>query len=75
MIHRLIQEGMKVLYIPKNLLKGPKSEMIQEENIGVVTSKNDKFIFVRYKDKENSQATRAGDLYTLEFRPDLAELI
>lgn len=75
MTHRNVTVGQKVLYIPTNLLSKPREAMILEKNIGIVTSMNDKFIFVRYKDNEGSQATKAGDLYTLEHRPDLAALI
>ena len=33
-------EGDPVLYIPDDLLYGPKDEMEKEENLGIVNSKN-----------------------------------
>ena len=75
MTHRIVEKGMKVLYIPTHLLSRDSSEMIKEENLGVVTSKNDKYIFVQFKDKDNSVAVKAQHLYTLKYRDDLANLI
>jgi hypothetical protein len=71
----LIKEGDKVVYIPHRLLVGDRDKMILEDNLGVVTSKNDTYVFVLYKGKNNSQATRPDDLFTLRNRPDLAELL
>ena len=70
-----IKVGDKVVYIPHRLLVGEKSKMIKEENLGEVTSLNDTYAFVRYKDKSGSQATKPEDLYSLKYRPDLDELI
>lgn len=64
-----------VLYIPEHLLTGPKENMIKHEHLGVVTSKNGNYIFVRYKGSQCSQATRADDLYTIRNRPDLIEIL
>jgi len=77
MRHEDIKDGDFVVYIPKHLLTGPKDEMIQDRNLGVVTSKNDTYVFVRYPMINNtgSQATRASDLFTLRNRPDLIEKI
>jgi hypothetical protein len=75
MKHEEINIGDKVVYIPRHLLTGPKEEMVKDENLGIVTSKNDSYIFVRYKDKTGSQATSANDLFTLRNRPDLASLL
>jgi len=75
MILKDIEIGMKVIYIPEYLLMGDKDKMIKDENIGIVTSKNDKFVFVRYSGKNNSQATRPDDIYSLKYRNDLAELL
>jgi len=69
----LINIGDEVVYIPKHLLVGEKSQMVKDENLGVVTSKNDTYIFVRYNGNTGSQATRPEDLYTLKNRPDLIE--
>ncbi len=68
-----IKIGDKVIYIPNHLLIGPKNEMIQENNLGEVTSKNDIYVFVRYNGMNHSQATRADDLFSLKYRPDLIE--
>jgi len=67
----LINIGDEVVYIPRHLLIGKKEEMVKEENLGVVTSKNDTYVFVKYKNNEGSQATKPDDLYTLRNRPDL----
>lgn len=71
MRHEDINIGDEVVYIPRHLLTGKKEEMVKDENLGIVTSKNDSYIFVRYKDKTGSQATSANDLFTLRNRPDL----
>jgi hypothetical protein len=68
-----INIGDKVIYIPIHLLIGDKSEMVKFNNIGIVTSKNDQYVFVRYNGTNGSQATRPDDLYSLKYRPDLAE--
>lgn len=72
MRHEDIEIGDKVVYIPKHLLHGPKYLMVEDKNLGVVTSKNDKYIFVRYLG-QGSEATNADDLFTLKNRPDLIE--
>jgi len=70
-----IKVGDELVYIPHHLLVGEKSKIVKEENLGEVTSFNDTYVFVRYKDKSGSQATKPEDLYSLKYRPDLAELI
>ena len=75
MKHEDLKRGDKVVYIPKYLLKGPKKDSIKEENLGVVSGKNERYVFVIYKDKTMPQATKASDLYSLDNRPDLADLI
>lgn len=70
-----INVGDPVVYIPRDLLVGERSEMIKDENLGVVTSKNDTYVFVRYKDKTGSQATQPEDLFTLKNRQDLIDKI
>ena len=70
MKHEDINIGDEVVYIPRHLLAGPKEKMVVEENIGIVTSKNDLYVFVRYKNA-GSQATLANELYALRNRPDL----
>lgn len=62
------EEGDPVAYVP---LFG--SYKIEENNIGIVTSKNDQFIFVKYINQTNSQATAPNDLFKLDNRPDLKE--
>lgn len=66
-----IKTGDEVVYIPKYLLTGDKNQMIKEENLEIVTSKNDYFVFVLFKGKNGSQATKAEDLFALRNRPDL----
>ena len=70
-----IKIGDKVIYIPNHLLVGNNKEMIKEENLGIVTSMNDHYVFVRYKNKSNSEATKPSDLFSLKDRPDLAKLL
>ncbi len=53
------QIGMKVIYTPH---KGCKPEQLEE---GVVTSKNDKFVFVRYGAEYCSKATYPDDIKPL----------
>jgi intein/homing endonuclease len=72
MKHENIKPGDKVVYIPKYLLMGPKNEMVKESNLGIVTSKNDRYVFVLYKYDTIPKATEANDLYTLKERLDLA---
>jgi len=54
-----VKIGMKVIYIP---YKGCKSDQLEE---GVVTSKNNKFIFVRYGAEYISKATDPDDIKPL----------
>ena len=65
----------KVLYIPNQLLMGDKDKMVQTNNLGVVSSKNEKFVFVQYIGNTNSQATDPVDLFFLTARPDLVKII
>lgn len=69
----------KVIYIPKFLLMAAsdigKRSMIKTENVGVVTSTNDSYVFVRYLNNEGSQATSPDDLYFIDHRPDLQQLL
>ena len=55
-----IIEGDEVVYIPEKHQK--ETDVHLFKNKGVVTSVNDRFAFVRYRDHNNSQATRAADL-------------
>lgn len=67
-----IKIGDYVAYIPKHLLMGPKEHMVQDDNVGIVVSKNDICVFVVYPLMgQSSMGTSADDLYTLEYRPDL----
>lgn len=60
-----IEIGHKVVYIPHHLLiKDNEKEMIKEENLGVVTSKNADYVFVKYKGMENSQALPHQTIYS-----------
>ena len=67
------ETGDKVIYIPKNLLYGRRSKMIQEENLGIVKSKNEKYVFVKYRN--GVEATAPDDLWFLHTRPDLSAKI
>lgn len=67
--------GDEVVYIPPDLLIGEKSEMVKHENLGVVTSVNDMFVFVKYIGNTGSQATNPEDLFWIKNRPDLLEIL
>lgn len=71
MKHEDINIGDKVVYIPNY----HKDKMVEYQNLGVVTSKNDNYIFVMYKDKTGSQATRSDDLFSIKNRPDLVDIL
>ena len=64
-----IEVGMMVFYIPKHLT-GAKIEIDQ---YGIVTSKNEKYAFVRYAGDNGSKATSPSDLCSCKARPDLME--
>ncbi len=68
-----IKRGDKVVYITNLMITADKR--IDEKNIGIVTSTNDKFAFVQYINDNNSKATRPEDLYSLKWRQDLADKI
>jgi hypothetical protein len=70
-----IKIGDKVVFIPHHLLIGDKNAMVQEKNLGIVTSVNDHFAFVRFNNQTGSEACKANDLFTLDNRPDLQELL
>lgn len=70
-----ISIGDEVVYIPHHLLTGEKDKMVENKNLGVVTAKNDRFVFVRYLGKEGSEATNPTDLFTLANRDDLREIL
>ena len=66
----------KVLYVPAHILKtGNLSEIYNPKNLGIVTSYTDRFVFVKYKGQIHSQATEVEDLFSIEKRPDLKELL
>ena len=65
----------KVVYIPHHLLIGEKSEMVKTENLGIVISKNDIYVFVRFNEQDNSVTCKPDDIFPLKHRPDLQELI
>ena len=69
------EAGDKVLYIPKDLLMGDRSKMMQEENLGVVRSKNEKYVFVQYIGNTNTKGTLPTELYPVHGRPDLVKII
>lgn len=69
----MLNRGDLVIYIDEKRLIGPKEEMIKDENLGIVSSKNDTYVFVKFE--TSIQACRPQDLYTLRNRPDLIEKI
>lgn len=69
------ENGDKVLFIPEHLLLGDKENMLDYKNLGIVTGKNDTYVFVKYRGELRSQATSPKDLYFLHNRPDLEELL
>ena len=70
-----INRGDKVVYIPLHLITADSNNRLAEENLGVVTSKNDRFVFVLYLGNLRSIATSPEHLYTLQWRQDLADKI
>ena len=70
------EAGDKVIYIPQHLLlHEDKTQMVKEEHLGKVSSKNDTYVFVIFKGNTTAHATSPHDLYFLHNRPDLAALI
>lgn len=67
--------GDKVIYVPRHLLLGDKDKITDIKNLGVVSSKNNKYVFVKFKGQETPQAVRPEDLYFLHARPDLQKLL
>ncbi len=67
--------GNEVIYIPKYLLEGDRDFMEKNENLGVVTSTNKRYVFVKYLGKDTSEATNPNDLYFIENRTDLIEIL
>lgn len=62
--------GMPVMYIPNHLID---AEEINDNDLGIVTSVNNRYVFVQYFNQNNSQATNPNNLHSLEYRPDLIE--
>lgn len=76
----------KVIYVAKHLQRatpwntqhyidmGFSTHNSTEEklNLGIVNSKNDKYVFVVFYGTTNGVACSPGDLFSLEKRPDLA---
>ena len=69
------EKGDFVIYIPAHLLSGHKRGMIEKKHLGIVSSKNEIYVFVKYDGNETAQATNPDDLYFLNNRPDLVESI
>lgn len=51
-----VKVGDKVTYIPKH------SNLFKDREVGVVSSKNDEWVFVRYDGGSTGKATRPDDL-------------
>lgn len=62
-----VEIGMPVIYMPKH------NKAIKESNLGVVSSMNDQYIFVKYNGMNTANATLPEDLYPLHNRPDLID--
>lgn len=63
-----LKEGMPVIYMPPHK---DRSEPIYDSQLGIVSSTNHRFAFVKYLGSNGSQATNPDDLYSLDNRPDL----
>jgi hypothetical protein len=68
-------KGDMIVYIPKDLLMGDRKAMIRRENLGVVRSKNDRVVFVRFIDTNNQKGVAPGDLYFIHHRQDLEQAL
>lgn len=69
------EKGCKVLYVPKDKLMGPRSKMVSNKNLGIVSGKNNNYVFVNYDGNSQAQATNPKDLFFLDNRPDLMEMV
>lgn len=69
------EKGTPVLYIPKHLLIGDKNKIVDPVNLGYVTSKNDKFVFVKFISFNQIQAVDPNNLYLIHNRPDLQAIL
>lgn len=63
----MLKEGLPVVYLPTFLA----GKDIEDNQLGIVSSVNDTYAFVRYGKSQGSQATKPEDLYLLDNRPDL----
>ena len=75
MILKNIKREDKVVYIPDHMITADANNRLADENLGIVTSVNDTYVFVQYLGNTNSQATRPENLYSLEYRQDLADKV
>ena len=66
--------GDFVVHIPHHLLIGSKSEQIRIENLGIVKSKNENTVFVRYHGGDTAASTNPKELFRIDYRSDLIEL-
>jgi hypothetical protein len=64
-----IKEGLPVVYV-LNYLHGKE---IKDDQLGIVSSVNDTYAFVKYKTSQSTQATNPEDLFPIHNRPDLIE--
>lgn len=67
-------KGDYVVYFPRHYKKF-KGRTEMDEDLGIVSSKNNKYVFVEYLNKNHSQATNPKDLCFLFCRPDLIKRI
>ena len=62
--------GDPVMYIPRHLMLGNDSEMVKDENLGVISSIQHGVVFVKYKGEDTAQNTPVENLFKVT-RPDL----
>lgn len=63
-----LKEGMPVIYMP---LHKDRYKPITDDQLGIISSANHRYAFVKYLGSNGSQATNPDDLYSLDNRPDL----
>ena len=75
-----IEIGMPVCYIPfyeydGNHVDSIPAELIENKNLGLVSSKNDQYAFVLFWGSETAQGCRPVDLISLKYRCQKVEAL
>lgn len=65
----------KVIYIPCHLLINDKTHINNSQNFGIVISKNEKYIFVKFIGCNSTHAIRPEHLYFLDDITALKKLL